>query len=654
MPATVREVDHEGSICVAFLPDEDESRWVEPNDLNLASLDLTSIRGCEFDGDEMKKAVEAAEDLIYSMSKHKKINPKVVLKRLKMDGVKVINDSEVNHFNEAEIPDDLNGAENLNVKVTNNSEVKKDIKVVNHSNEAEIHDDLKGANAGEQDNAGQREQEVEIPCERQINPIKNEVTEQNDLIKKEEKEAEKAQDEDEDDLKNYHDNADLDKQNLPSTFIMKKGQIVWAKKSQTKGKSDLSIFAPAKVEAINIQSRYVFVKFVSGEGKISQLRRVDLDNVASFNPYTAGDLNFRNNDLEEAVSEACDSGKGMKQKVAPVVKAEKVNIDGMTVSTLKADESEEEEENVDIGSGWMSNFLQSLDDDSEDDGGKSDKENGGQNNVENENQPSNVRIEAAKNRAPLQNLKVHCLGSKGRVSDYEEIRRNNIDEKNKFLAELGILKDKKELKQRQQKKPKIKPFSSLRNLIPNNEAPRRTDRSTASKKRYSEDDFDGMGVEPKKRRAGGGNGNKVGVIGLMPNTKKGFNPNVDVLTPEQITDEMLENVADKVSEKVYDAENGSSCHQCRQKTLDMKSLCRSGFCVGVRGMFCGVCLNNRYGQDVREALKDAEWACPPCRDKCNCSICRKKRGKAATGVCSGVAQVNGYTSVEAYLDSLKY
>lgn len=49
---------------------------------------------------------------------------------------------------------------------------------------------------------------------------------------------------------------------------------------------------------------------------------------------------------------------------------------------------------------------------------------------------------------------------------------------------------------------------------------------------------------------------------------------------------------------------GSSCHQCRQKTLDTKTICRSGFCVGAKGQFCGPCLKNRYGEDVRAVLLD--------------------------------------------------
>lgn len=62
---------------------------------------------------------------------------------------------------------------------------------------------------------------------------------------------------------------------------------------------------------------------------------------------------------------------------------------------------------------------------------------------------------------------------------------------------------------------------------------------------------------------------------------------------EEVTNGMLERVAKRVIEKVY-AENGSSCHQCRQKTKDQKTSCRNNDCFGVRGQFCGVCLENRY------------------------------------------------------------
>lgn len=49
---------------------------------------------------------------------------------------------------------------------------------------------------------------------------------------------------------------------------------------------------------------------------------------------------------------------------------------------------------------------------------------------------------------------------------------------------------------------------------------------------------------------------------------------------------------------------GSTCHQCRQKTVDTKTCCRAEECRGIQGQFCGPCLRNRYGEDVRKALLD--------------------------------------------------
>lgn len=108
----------------------------------------------------------------------------------------------------------------------------------------------------------------------------------------------------------------------------------------------------------------------------------------------------------------------------------------------------------------------------------------------------------------------------------------------------------------------------------------------------------------------------------------------DVRSADEITDEDLDNVAYRSKDKIWDKEKvqisrlarriaarrsfeasvnrpcvfsspqGSSCHQCRQKTLDTKTICRSGFCVGAKGQFCGPCLKNRYGEDVRTVLLD--------------------------------------------------
>ncbi|KAG2459501.1 CDCA7 protein, partial [Polypterus senegalus] len=122
---------------------------------------------------------------------------------------------------------------------------------------------------------------------------------------------------------------------------------------------------------------------------------------------------------------------------------------------------------------------------------------------------------------------------------------------------------------------------------------------------------------------------------------------------EDITEMELDNICFNVREKLYNRETGSTCHQCRQKTTDTKTNCRNPDCVGVRGQFCGPCLRNRYGEEVRNALLDPSWYCPPCRGICNCSFCRQREGRCATGVLVYLAKYHGYDNVHAYLKSLK-
>ncbi|XP_073468583.1 cell division cycle-associated protein 7-like [Aquarana catesbeiana] len=119
---------------------------------------------------------------------------------------------------------------------------------------------------------------------------------------------------------------------------------------------------------------------------------------------------------------------------------------------------------------------------------------------------------------------------------------------------------------------------------------------------------------------------------------------------EEITEDDLKNVADNVKEKVYNTVYGSTCHQCRQKTMDTKTNCRNVECRGIQGQFCGPCLRNRYGEDVCKALLDPDWTCPPCRGICNCSFCRQRDGRCATGILFPLARYNGYSDVHSYLE----
>ncbi|GLH05408.1 Cell division cycle-associated 7-like protein [Gryllus bimaculatus] len=142
--------------------------------------------------------------------------------------------------------------------------------------------------------------------------------------------------------------------------------------------------------------------------------------------------------------------------------------------------------------------------------------------------------------------------------------------------------------------------------------------------------------------------------GKIPRTRRRmshpkFCYDVPVVSCEEVTEEMLANIAKRSSCKVYDQLNGTTCHQCRQKTFDTKTVCRSGRCVGVRGMFCGICLPKRYGEQVADALKNPDWECPVCRGICNCSFCRARAGKIPTGILYPEARQQGYNCVAEYL-----
>ncbi|XP_033854152.3 cell division cycle-associated 7-like protein [Acipenser ruthenus] len=135
--------------------------------------------------------------------------------------------------------------------------------------------------------------------------------------------------------------------------------------------------------------------------------------------------------------------------------------------------------------------------------------------------------------------------------------------------------------------------------------------------------------------------------------KKRSSKHSDQRSVEDITEEELENVAISSKDKLYDKINGSTCHQCRQKTTDSKTVCRNPNCWGVRGQFCGPCLRNRYGEDVRSALLDPLWVCPPCRGVCNCSFCRRRDGRCATGILIHMAKFYGHGNVKEYLESVQ-
>ena len=101
-----------------------------------------------------------------------------------------------------------------------------------------------------------------------------------------------------------------------------------------------------------------------------------------------------------------------------------------------------------------------------------------------------------------------------------------------------------------------------------------------------------------------------------------------------------------------------TCHFCRQRTIDIKTVCSR--CEGVnnfyggpgRGYWCGSCLWARIGENIDEVKQQTDWICPGCRDLCNCSspnCIRIKRGWFPTQTLWHEAKRQGFKSVAHYL-----
>ena len=55
------------------------------------------------------------------------------------------------------------------------------------------------------------------------------------------------------------------------------------------------------------------------------------------------------------------------------------------------------------------------------------------------------------------------------------------------------------------------------------------------------------------------------------------------------------------------------------------------------------------GMHADLVVSSQEWLCPPCRGICNCSFCRAREGRCATGVLVYLAKYHGYDNVHSYL-----
>ncbi|KAJ1725268.1 hypothetical protein LPJ53_000495 [Coemansia erecta] len=200
------------------------------------------------------------------------------------------------------------------------------------------------------------------------------------------------------------------------------------------------------------------------------------------------------------------------------------------------------------------------------------------------------------------------------MSTYEDERQQQIRENAEFLASLGI---------ETEKVPKRPVVKRVRKTSEDNEEFKPTMeyniRRHSDRVSYSENDYDGYGTYVRKRQKSS--------IGMGIRTS---NPGRRV-----------------VGGRVYDSQHGSSCHQCRQKTMDPKVRCSNDHC---NIMFDENCLEiryNEYAEEIRANGKEDSWTCPKCRDICNCSNCRRKKNMAPTGQLSIFVKAHGEKAVKS-------
>ncbi|KAJ2776509.1 hypothetical protein GGI15_004825 [Coemansia interrupta] len=194
------------------------------------------------------------------------------------------------------------------------------------------------------------------------------------------------------------------------------------------------------------------------------------------------------------------------------------------------------------------------------------------------------------------------------MSTYEDERQQQMRENEAFLASLGI--ETAKIPKRPVVKRVLKKSQDNEDFKPTMEynIRRRSDRIS-----YSENNYDRYGTYARKKpKSSAGMGIRTS------------NPGRRI-----------------VGGRVYDSQHGSSCHQCRQKTMDPKMHCSNEYC---NIMFDENCLEIRYGEvasEIRDNGEEDSWTCPKCRDICNCSNCRRKKNMAPTGQLSIFVKAHG-------------
>eukprot|EP00891_Asterochloris_glomerata_P008819 jgi/Astpho2/8819/fgenesh1_pg.00129_%23_17_t len=232
---------------------------------------------------------------------------------------------------------------------------------------------------------------------------------------------------------------------------------------------------------------------------------------------------------------------------------------------------------------------------------------------------------------------------------YEEQRAQRIAENKKRMREMQLSQISSTLaqglaaKRKAQSKPRSAPAPKVMCFVEPRRSSRREGQPAVS---YSESVLDL--VDAPVRRRGGKGRTVVGELRPGATEEVYTQEHVRLLGDYQEPWELFVDGYDpSTGKRVYDKVNGMTCHQCRQKTLGHHTSCSS--CSSLQGVLCGDCLYMRYGENITEVQAKPDWMCPVCRDLCNCSFHRIKKGWAPTGTLYRRALAEGYKSVAHYL-----
>ncbi|XP_009796411.1 uncharacterized protein LOC107769063 [Nicotiana tabacum] len=227
------------------------------------------------------------------------------------------------------------------------------------------------------------------------------------------------------------------------------------------------------------------------------------------------------------------------------------------------------------------------------------------------------------------------------AAEYEKQRAERIRENKERMQKLGILELSKKINTANALSKKLSPKPTPRS----NRQPLSTDPPRRSFRLK-----DKAPVSYNERRT---KTEKIPTEDVEINIAEGENPEFYTEEQEKLLGDCQDawtlyvDGYDEDGQRIYDPDNGKSCHQCRQKTLGQHTECSK--CKLVQGQFCGDCLCMRYGENVIEANENPNWICPVCRGICNCSRCRREKGYAPTGAIYRKVIRLGYKSVAHYL-----